>query len=62
MVGEAESLTEAVRRVAYTEPDVVTLDADLPDGSGSDACAPIQSICPLTRILIVTAYADPQLF
>lgn len=62
VVGEAEGLAEAVRRVAFCEPDVVTMDADLPDGSGVDACKPIKTISPGTRILIVTAYADPDLF
>lgn len=62
VVGEAEGVAEAVRRVAYCEPDVVTLDADLPDGSGVDACRPIKTVSPHTRILIVTAYADPELF
>ncbi|MFP3913969.1 MAG: response regulator [Actinomycetota bacterium] len=62
VVDEAEGVAEAVRRVAYTEPDVVTLDVDLPDGSGVDACAPIKTVSPHTRILIVTAYADPGLF
>lgn len=62
VVGEAGGVAEAVRRVAFVEPDVVTLDVDLPDGSGIDACAPIKTISPDTRILIVTAYADPTLF
>lgn len=62
VVGEAESVAEAVRRVAFDEPDVVTLDVDLPDGSGVDACPAIRTISPGIRILILTAFADPALF
>ena len=62
VVGEADTVSEAVRRVAFEEPDVVTLDVDLPDGSGIDACAAIRAISPRTKILILTAYADPRIF
>ena len=62
VVGEADSVSEAVRRVAFEEPDVVTLDVDLPDGSGVEACAAIRAISPRTKILILTAYADPKTF
>ncbi|HLU31486.1 MAG TPA: response regulator transcription factor [Acidimicrobiia bacterium] len=62
VVGEAENVAEAVRRVAFDEPHVVTMDVDLPDGSGIDACPAIRAISPETRILILTAFADPTLF
>ena len=62
VVGEADTMAEAVRRVAFDEPDVVTLDVDLPDGSGIDACTAIRAISPETKILILTAYADPRIF
>lgn len=55
VVGEAGEVAEAVRRAACAEPDVVTLNVDLSDGSGIDACAPIKNISPDTRILIVSA-------
>lgn len=60
VVGEAGTVAEAIRRVAFDEPDVVTLDVDLPDGSGVDACGPIKMVSPDTRILILTAFADAR--
>jgi two-component system, NarL family, response regulator DevR len=62
VVGEAENAGEAVRRVVSEEPDVVTLDIDLPDSSGIDACARIKAIAPETRVLMLTAYADSAAF
>lgn len=62
VVGEAENAGEAVRRVVSEEPDVVTLDIDLPDSSGIDACARIKAIAPDTRVLMLTAYADSAAF
>ena len=61
VVGEAGTVADGIRRVAFEEPDVVTLDVDLPDGSGLDACRPIKTISPETKILILTAYADTRL-
>ena len=60
IVGEAAGVGEAVRRVAYEEPDVVTMDIDLPDGSGIDACAQITSLLPDTKVIVITAIAEPQ--
>lgn len=62
VVGEAENAGEAVRRVVSEEPDVVTLDIDLPDSSGIDVCARIKAIAPATRVLMLTAYADSAAF
>jgi DNA-binding NarL/FixJ family response regulator len=59
LVGEARTAVEAVRRVAFEEPDVVVLDLDLPDGSGVEVCRRIQGVSPRSRVMILTAYADP---
>ncbi len=60
VVGEAASVEEAVRRVAYEDPDVVVLDVDLPDGSGIEACRRIRALCNGTKVLMLTAFADAQ--
>jgi two-component system, NarL family, response regulator DevR len=59
VVGEAGSVAEAVRRVAFDEPDIVLLDVDLPDGSGVEACARMLEMSPAPKVLMLTAYADP---
>lgn len=60
VVSEADTVSEGVKRVAFDEPDVVTLDVDLPDGSGIDACRRMKEVSPRSRILILTAFADPM--
>jgi two-component system response regulator DevR len=60
IVGEAAGVAEAVRRVAFEEPDVVTMDIDLPDGSGIDACAQITTLLPDTKVIVITAIAEPR--
>lgn len=60
VVGEASTVAEAIRRVGYDEPDLVTMDIDLPDGSGIDACARIKAQSPKTGVIILTAIADAR--
>lgn len=60
IVGEAESVAEAIREAARLAPDVILMDLRLPDGSGLDACREILSNAPATRILFLTSYADEQ--
>lgn len=62
IVGEAESVSEAVRQAAFQEPDVVTMDVDLPDGSGINAVARVKAVSPATRILVLTAFGDAGTF
>ena len=40
-------------------PDLVVMDARLPDGSGIAACREIRLELPATRVVILTGYADP---
>lgn len=60
VVGEAAGVADAVRRVGYDQPDVVTMDIDLPDGSGIDACARIKAAHPDIAVIILTAIADTR--
>ncbi len=58
VVGEAETIAEALTRARLTRPDVVLLDVALPDGSGVDAVGPILEALPGTRIAVLTSSDD----
>jgi len=60
VVGEAGTVTEAVRRTGFDSPDLVVLDARLPDGSGIEACREIRSFFPEVKVLMLTSYADEE--
>lgn len=61
VVAEADGVAQALRRVVAEEPDIVTMDLNLPDGSGVDACRAIKTISPETQVLILTAFAHADL-
>jgi two-component system response regulator DevR len=60
VVGEAGSVEESIQQATALQPDVVLMDARLPDGSGIDACREILSALPKTRVLFFSAYSDKQ--
>ena len=60
VVGEAGTVSDAVRRVGYETPDVVVLDVRLPDGSGIEACREIRARWPEVRVLMLTSFADDE--
>lgn len=60
VVGEAQSVSEAIEAARALVPDVVLMDARLPDGSGIDACREILSVNPVIRVLFFSAYADDE--
>lgn len=60
VVAEAASAMEGVRQACATRPDVVLLDIGLPGCSGLDAIEPILKASPQSRILILSAYDDPE--
>ncbi len=60
VVGEADSVEEAIRRVGFDEPDVVLLDVRLPDGSGVEACREIRARWPHISVLMLTSFADDE--
>jgi DNA-binding NarL/FixJ family response regulator len=57
-VGESGSAAEATRRIPALRPDVMVLDARLPDGSGIDVCRDVRSVDPHIAGLILTSYDD----
>ncbi|EAP98931.1 putative two-component system response transcriptional regulator [Janibacter sp. HTCC2649] len=58
VVGESASALEATRRIPALRPDVMVLDARLPDGSGIDVCRDVRSVDPTIVGLILTSYDD----
>jgi DNA-binding NarL/FixJ family response regulator len=63
VVGEAESVAQALEVIGSTTPDVVIFDVRLPDGSGLDAARKVRESNPTMGIVVLTMYAgDDQLF
>ncbi len=60
VVGEAESVKEAVRQAKWLQPDVVVMDVRLTDGSGIEATREIRARQPNTRVLMLTSFADEE--
>lgn len=60
IVGEAGTVTEAVRAAGHSEPDVILMDVRLPDGSGVVACRDVRAARPETRVIMLTSYADDE--
>jgi DNA-binding NarL/FixJ family response regulator len=60
VVGEADSVAQSIKLAGELLPDVVLMDARLPDGSGIDACREILSANPRLRVLFFSAYSDEQ--
>ena len=58
VVGEAGTVAEALREANRLRPDIVLMDIRLPDGSGVDACRDIRAVCPKTRVIFLTSFAD----
>jgi two-component system, NarL family, response regulator DevR len=56
--GLGEALPELVER---TRPDIVLLDARLPDISGPEACRRLDAAHPQVRVIIVTTFSDDDL-
>jgi two-component system, NarL family, response regulator DevR len=60
IVGEAASVAEAIRRVPASHPDVVVVDARLPDGSGVEVCRRVREADPSIAVLVLTSYEDDE--
>ena len=57
VIGQAETADEAVRVVRDELPDVVLLDVTMP-GGGIEAARKISTVCPATRIIMLTVSED----
>ena len=60
VAGEADTGEAAVERVAELQPDLVIMDVRMPDMDGIAATRGIAKRHPDVRVLVLTAYDDPE--
>lgn len=60
VVGEADRGDTALDVVLQTDPDVVVLDIFLPGRNGVDVAVEIGQHCPRTKVLVLSAFGDPE--
>ncbi len=60
VVGEADSVEQALARVGPCAPDVAVLDVQLPDGSGVELCRDLLADHPTLRCLMLTSFSDDE--
>jgi DNA-binding NarL/FixJ family response regulator len=58
VVGEAATAAEALRVVQRQAPDVLLVNAVLPDASGVDVCRQVCETMPRTRVILMSAVPD----
>lgn len=56
IVGKAQSLEEARQLFLETEPDIVVLDIEFPDGSGVDLARELTKLDPEIDLIFITAH------
>ena len=61
VVGEADSVEEAVQSAKQHQPDIVIMDIHFQNGSGIDACRMIRAAQPQTEVIMLTAYAEDEM-
>ncbi len=60
VVGEAGTVTDALRRIDMAKPDVALLDVRLPDGTGVELCRDIRSSHPEVACIMLTSHSDDE--
>lgn len=60
VVGEADTVADAVTRIQEAQPNVAILDVRLPDGSGVEVCREVRSTSPEIACVMLTSYADDE--
>jgi DNA-binding NarL/FixJ family response regulator len=60
VLGEAETVEEAVRAITELEPDVVLLDVHMPGGGGVEVIGQVSKARPQQRFLALSVSDDPQ--
>ncbi len=58
VIGEAGTVTDAVRRAVELEPDVALVDVGLPDGDGFALARRLVALPHPVRVVLVSAFAD----
>ena len=59
LVGEAETMAEAVAAIPELAPDVAVLDERLPDGGGVALCRELRDLSPATKCILFTGFNAP---
>jgi len=59
IVGQAETVAEAISAIRKLQPDVVILDIRMPDGSGIDVLQTIKQDEPAPVVIVLTNYPYP---
>lgn len=57
-IEEAGTAAEALNKAEQIQPDLVVLDISLPDKNGLELAREIHSLCPGTRIMIVSMHSE----
>lgn len=61
VVGDAGTVTSALEMAARLKPDLVLMEAQLPDGNGFEACRRFHELIPPVKVIILTAFADEEI-
>jgi DNA-binding NarL/FixJ family response regulator len=62
VVGTAGTVADAVIGARASEPDVILMDFELPDGDGAEATEQIKALTPSVKVVMLTARSDVQSF
>ncbi len=62
LVGEAESVEQAVELAVHLQPDLILLDITMPGVNGLDAIPLLQAAAPKAKVLILTVHDEEIYF
>lgn len=60
VVGDAEDGKAAVSLAGELKPDVMVMDVRMPEVDGVTACRKVKSICPETKVIMLSVFDDEE--
>jgi len=60
VVGETETGSQTLSELKATQPDVLLLDLNMPDGDGFAVLREARTVAPDTHIVVLTMHAQPE--